>query len=392
MKALEKARAKHRRLAKKLQATQAKLAKRARKLRRLESNIARLESEAHPLRASQARGSAPSQEEDRHLRAVRLIYNPKSGHSDKSHSLVAIDAALRAHGMRPDVGVKTSARAARDLARAAVADNAELLVVAGGDSTIEEVASQLVGTTTALGILAVGTMNNVARSLGIPLDLEEACALLSGGSTRQVDVGHIVAGGDPDVDYFLETAGLGLSGIAFSAGKAAQKGPLAGLPPALRKFFEHQPDAVQVELDDGETILASSQLVTVSNAPLMGLNFLIAPDAKMDDALLDIAVYDGMSKSELVRYFLSMKDGKRADDPRVKFYRAHTVRIRSQSAEEADSDKNPLPESKTLEVEVLPLALKVVVGQAKGLNVPVDATQSLPPPAAPHADGAGETP
>lgn len=372
-KALEKARSKHRRLAKKLQATQAKLAKRVRKLRKLEADIARLERRAHPVRAASARGSAESPD-DSALRAVRLIYNPKSGHADNSHSLESIVAALRAHGLRPDVGIKTSARHARDLARAAVDDNAELLVVAGGDSTIEEVASQLVGTNTALGILAVGTMNNVARSLGIPLNLDEACALLSAGSTRQVDVGHIVAGGNPDAEHFLETAGLGLSGIAFSAGRAAQKGPFAGLPAGLLKFFEHKPDAVQVELDDGETILASSQLVTVSNAPLMGLNFLIAPDAKMDDALLDVAVYDGMSKSELVRYFLAMKDGKRADDPRVKFYRARTVRIRSQSAEEAASDKNPLPESTTLEVEVLPLALKVVAGQAISLNVPVEAS------------------
>jgi diacylglycerol kinase (ATP) len=391
-KALEKARAKHRRLAKKLQATQDKLAKRTRKLRKLESDIAWLESRTHPIRAISAPGSLPSPEEDRGLRPIRLIYNPKSGDSDKSHSLEVIVAALRAHGMRADVGIKASARVARDLASAAADDKAELLVVAGGDSTIEEVAPQLLGTSTTLGIIAAGTMNNVARSLGIPLDLDEACALLSAGSTRQVDVGHVVSGGNRDVDYFLETAGLGLSGIAFSAGRAAQKGPLAGLPGSLVKFFEHKPDAVQVELDNGETVLASAQLVTVSNAPLMGLNFLIAPQAKMDDGLLDIAVYDGMSKSELVQYFLTMKDGKRADDARVKFYRARKVRIRSQAVESAESDKNPLPEANRLEVEVLPLALKVIVGRAMALNLPVDAAQSLSPPVGPKGEETGEAP
>jgi len=66
-----------------------------------------------------------------------------------------------------------------------------------------------------------------------------------------------------------------------------RQGRLAGLPHALRRLFDYKPGPVSIDLD-GKTILANSQLVTVSNAPLMGLNFLVAPSAKMDDGLLDM--------------------------------------------------------------------------------------------------------
>jgi diacylglycerol kinase (ATP) len=140
------------------------------------------------------------------------------------------------------------------------------------------------------------------------LILNDACALLGAGSTRQVDVGRILADEKPHTEYFMDTAGQGLTAIVFSASQAAKKGRWTGIPRALRKLFDAKPGAMQIELDD-ETIQAETQLVTVSNAPLMGLNFLIAPEVKMDDGLLDIAIYDGMGKTELVSYFVAMSSG-----------------------------------------------------------------------------------
>lgn len=367
--AIEAAQRKQRRLGKKVEATQAKLEKRARKLRRLEAKLAELEQRAHAARSKQ---TGQTRGNGSHLLPARLIYNPKSGSSKAGDKLETIVEMLRSHGLRAIVDVKTSGRNAHDTAKAAAARGERLLIVAGGDSTVEEVAPALIHSKTALGILPVGTMNNVARSLGVPLELDDACALLGAGSMRQIDLGHVLHDGKRPADYFLETAGLGLSAIAFSAGKAAQKGPLAGLPRALLKFFDHKPDAVHIELDDGHTILANAQLVTASNAPLMGLNFLIAPDAKVDDGLLDVAVYDGMGKTELIEYFMAMKGGKRADNPQVRFYRSRHVRIRSATPFEVDADKNPLPDQRVLEIEVIPQALTMVVGKGIALSVPVE--------------------
>jgi hypothetical protein len=99
---------------------------------------------------------------------------------------------------------------------------------------------------------------------------------------------------------------------------------------------------------------------------------------------LDGAVYDGMSKTELIKYFLGTGNGKRAYDPRVRFYRARKVRIRSEQATPVVSDKDEIPDKQILDIEILPLALKLVVGKGVALNLPVEAVQSVPPLSGPQ--------
>ncbi|MGB8644805.1 MAG: diacylglycerol kinase family protein [Anaerolineae bacterium] len=380
--ALKRARTEHRQVAKEVMAAQAKLEKRTRKLRTLEAKIAELERRASQPQAAQ---SALAPEEDKNLRPALLIYNPKSGSNGKdAYSLDMLVGALRAHGIRAEVAVKSSGKAARKAAKTAADQKQALVIAAGGDGTIEDVAAQLVGAKTVLGILPVGTMNNLARSLGIPLDLDHACALLGAGITRQIDVGCVITEEKPEREYFLETAGLGLTALVFPASEAAKRGQLGILPRALAKLFAYKPCPVQIELDDGETIDANSQLVTVSNAPLMGLNFLIAPEARMDDGLLDIAVYDGMSKTDLLDYFLAISNGKRTNNPRVRLYRARKIQMRSMQSAPILSDMNTISARKVLNIEIIPQGLSVVVGNGIGLNLPVEAVQSVPPLSGPQ--------
>jgi nucleotide-binding universal stress UspA family protein len=111
--------------------TQVKLEKRTQKLKTLESEIAEMERRAYLPRAAES-GQAP--EEDQNLRPARLIYNPKSGaHAKDTHSLEEIVGTLRAHGIRPEVAIKTSGKVARAIAREAADKNEALVIVAGGD-------------------------------------------------------------------------------------------------------------------------------------------------------------------------------------------------------------------------------------------------------------------
>jgi diacylglycerol kinase (ATP) len=379
---LKTARDEHRKLSQKVARSRAKLEKRSGKLRALESEIAVLERGVHPQKIAR-RGRAPSKQKD--LRTAVLIYNPESGGNvSHVHRLKTILDKLVAHGIRAKVGADTSGRAARALAKAAAKSDQSLVIVAGGDGTIEAVASQLVGSKTALGIIPAGTANNLARCLGIPIDLDDACALLGAGSTRPIDVGHIKGEKKVEAKYFLETAGLGLTAIAIPAGQAVRKGHLFGLPQALRKLFDYKPEAVEIVLDDGRSISANSQLVTVSNAPLMGRNFLLAPSAKMDDGLLDVALYDGMGKTELLGHFAAISDGKLADNAKIEFYQSRTVKIRSSIAEPLGADQEALKDEKVVEIEVIPQALTVVVGKGFGLAFPIEAVQSVPPLSGPQ--------
>ncbi|HKW44422.1 MAG TPA: YegS/Rv2252/BmrU family lipid kinase [Candidatus Eremiobacteraceae bacterium] len=354
-----------------------------RKLRTLEAEMATLE---RGISAPEGTPRVRRRVVKRDLRSAVLIYNPEStGNTSRAHSLKTILEKLVAHGIRAKTNTDTSGRSARAFAKAAVQSGESLVIVAGGDGTIEAVSSQLVGSQATLGIIPAGSANNLARSLGVPLDVDEACALIGAGSTRQVDVGHILGEKKAEAKYFLETAGLGLTAIAIPAGQAVRKNRLLGLPQALLKLFDSKSEAVEVILDDGRSISANSQLVTVSNAPLMGRNFLLAPSAKMDDGLLDVAVYDGMGKTELLAHFVAIRDGKRLDDARIAFYQSRSVKIQASIAEPLGEDQAALGDARNVEIEVIPHALTIVVGEGFGLQFPIETLQSIPVPAGPVA-------
>lgn len=375
--AMQAAQEKHDKLLSKIEKARTKFQKREQAVRLLEARIAKYRQALAPS-PDDAQGQAPAQATP--PRPARLIYNPKAEQDGKpEHTLEAVINCLRAHGIEPDVTLKTSGKVVRTSARKAAKHNEELVIVAGGDGTIEDVASQLVGSDTTLAILPIGTMNNIARSLGIPLDLNDASALISMGVARKIDIGHVNAGAASHLEYFLETAGMGLNAIAFQAGQEAHKGSWGSLPSAMRKLLKFKATPVMVELDDGQKISANSQVITVSNAPMTGMNFLLAPDAKMDDGWLDIAIYDDMSKADLFGYMMASRNASRVENQKIKRYRARHVRIYPRDAAPMVSDKDALPEKNMLDIELIPQGLKVIVGKGAALTFPVEVAPSVPP-------------
>ena len=385
-KSLRRKQFKHEALLVRVEKAAARLERRRLKLHALEARIADLErrmAEPHKNASGPSRGGV--------LQPARLIFNPSSGldHEDNAARLSEIVRSLRAHGIDAQIGLKTSGKAARSMARDAVRSGHPLVVVAAGDGTIEEVASQLVGSSTTLGIVPIGTNNNLARSLGVPLGIDDACALIAMGTTRHIDAGRVVSSGHPDVEYFLEGAGVGLSAVAALAGQAVEKHRWRVVPGALRRFFESKPGTVRVEMD-GTAVEAHSRIVTVSNAPLMGNNLLVAPDAKMDDGWLDITIYDGMGNAALIQHFMSAAGSKSVP---LKTYRARHVRITSEEPVLANSDKDMAGQQRVVEIEIVPRALSVIVGNGIGLSLPMESAPrgsvSVAEPA-PHANGSAE--
>ncbi|HTM57824.1 MAG TPA: diacylglycerol kinase family protein [Candidatus Udaeobacter sp.] len=381
-KSLRRKQRKHRELLARVERTATRLDRRRKKLREIETRIAELERRlAEPRKEGDRRGG---------LKAARLIFNPSSGPDhggDNAERLAEIVQSLRTHGIEPDIGLKTSGKAARALAREAVRDGERLVVVAAGDGTVEDVASELVGSATAIGIVPIGTYNNLARSLGVPIDIDEACALIAMGTVRHIDVGRVFSSETTEPSYFLEGAGLGLTALAAAAGQAIEKHRWRMIPGAVRKLFDSKPGTIRIEMD-GTAIEANSNIVTVSNSPMMGSNLLVAPDARMDDGWLDIVVYDGMSDAALVQHFAAASSGS---PEKLKTYRARRVRIVSDERVPASADKDPAGQQRVVEIEILPRALCVIAGNGIGLGLPVEAApRAALPVEKPHSNGRGE--
>ena len=369
-KALRRKQRRHETLLVRVENAAARLERRRIKLHALEERIADLERRmADPHR----NGGGPARVGD--FAPALLIFNPSSGrdNEDNAARLSEIVQSLRAHGIDAKIGLKTSGKAARSLARDAARAGHPLVVVAAGDGTIEEVASELVGSSTTLGIVPIGTNNNLARSLGVPLDIDDACALIAMGTTRHIDAGRIVSGEQLEAQYFLEGAGVGLSAIAALAGQALEKRRWHLMPRALRKLFETKPGTMRIEMD-GTAVEAHSHIVTVSNAPLMGNNLLVAPNAKMDDGWLDVTIYDDMGNMALIQHFVSASGG---NSDHLKTYRARHIRITSEEQMPSNSDKDSAGQQRVVEIAIVPRALSVIVGNGMALSLPVES--------APHA-------
>ena len=364
----------------KVEKTAAQLERRRDRLDALEATIARLESQL--AETGSLAGKARSMVH--RMRQARLIYNPSSG-PDTNHNgarLSHIVVSLRRHGVATTIELKTSGSAARALARDAVREDAQMVIVAAGDGTIAEVAAQLIGTATVLGIVPIGTMNNIARSLGIPLDIEAACALIGMGTTRHIDAGRVRGKDGASAEYFLESSGTGLTKLGTLAGQAFEKRRWRLLPRALQRFLGAPLARVQVELD-GTRFEASTRLVTVCNAPLLGNNLLAAPGAKMDDGLLDVSLYDSMGDGALAAHILL---AARHETDATPIHRAKHVRITAQAEPAADGPAGAEHALQVIEIDAVPAALAVIVGNGIGLTMPVGSapnapTYALPPPA-----------
>ncbi len=366
-KSLHRMQRRHSALLAKVERTGARLERRTLKLGALESALAELERRiAEPPREGRA-GHASSHG----MRHAQLIFNPFSGkdNEDNAARLSNIVSSLRAHGIEVSIGLKTSGKSARKLARDAVRDGLPLVVVAAGDGTISAVASQLVGSSTVLGLVPIGTMNNLARSLGVPLEIEDACALIGMGTSRHIDAGRVRTNHDTTGTYFLECAGVGLAAIGSLVGQSFEKRRWRALPRALWRFFETRPGIMHIDLD-GTRIEASTQVVTVSNSPLMGSNLLIAPDAKMDDGYLDVSIYEGMGDAALFGHFLAAS-AHRSNG--LKVHRARRVRITTEAALHASSELSVPPGHNVIDIEVVPGAFSMIVGKGIGLTLPIAA-------------------
>jgi len=319
-------------------------------------------------------------------KGISLILNPAAKcFADGLYDPEEIMAALRAVGIQPQLELTTLKIDARQLARKAVARGDTLVIAAGGDGTIEEVATELLNSNAALGIMPLGTMNNLARSLGIPLDVPNAALLLAIGATRHIDIGRVITSDNNIKGYFLETAGIGLSALAAPMGEDAVKGRWSDVWNKLGEFFAFSAVGVTIQCDDDEAMLqVRTNVLTISNAPLFGANMLVAPDSKMDDGLLDLAFYEGMELVDLTRYFYGISNGGQVNDERVHHRAIRRVRITADVPLAVNADLDVLDKQREWEIEVVPHALAVVVGNGLGLTFPVEAAPATPLLTGPH--------
>jgi len=212
----------------------------------------------------------------------------------------------------------------------AVAGGHDMVVVGGGDGTVSFAAGQLAGTGIVLGILPLGTANDLARTLEIPGSLDAACTALADGKVVDIDLGR--ANGWP----FLNVASVGLSvGVTESLSPRLKRylGPLAYGVAAVRAYSRHKPFRARLEFPDGDhgTLELPDVLqVAVGNGRHYGGGNAVSPTAGIDDHILDVYAIPGAPLREHVRIARLLKDGSFVERDGVYHLTTRHVRLVTQ--------------------------------------------------------------
>lgn len=288
-----------------------------------------------------------------------VIWNPDAGKKLLGAAPALTEDSLRElldrHGINARIIAMESEEDAKRAVREAIEAGHTTVIAAGGDGTIGQIATELLGKThVALGILPLGSVMNVARMVGVPRDLEQAAAIIAAGRKRLIDVGE--ANGVP----FYETASVGLTAAMFATAQHFEDGDYGSPFKVLAVAFRYQPARMVVELDD-ETLTTRALMVTISNGAYMGVAMTVAPDARLDDGRFDVRIFRRFSKFELLRHLASIAFGRRRYSPHVSTHRSARVRITSHRPLPIRADSHDLGTT-PLECVSRHAALRVIVG------------------------------
>jgi diacylglycerol kinase (ATP) len=316
---------------------------------------------------------------------VKLIANPGAGKpQESSKQLELAIRLLQQHGMEVDVALAKPKEEATPLAKKAVKDGYDMVIGLGGDGTLEAVLRGMVGRKTPMGMIPIGTQNNIAKSLGIPTDMEEACTLIASRNVRKLDLGRVKVKNGKKL-YFFELTAVGLVAAIYPEANELQEGKLSKLKDVALTLIQQEPEPeVFLTLDDESKIQVNTMLVVVSNAPMFGANFLVAPDATVTDGLLDISVYPGFSKTELLAYFARIRDEGFSANEKVQRYRASKIEIKTNPKMEVMADGVMLGKGK-VEIKAKPGAVWMITPEDHVAPPALikEAAQELPAPVAP---------
>jgi YegS/Rv2252/BmrU family lipid kinase len=285
----------------------------------------------------------------RHL----VLVNPSAGGGRARDLLPRLEGALRDRGVSYRLVLTTSLEHGIDEARAAAASG-EIPVLMSGDGLIGQIGGTLAGSGTPLGVIPGGRGNDLARVLGIPTDVNGAVGVLAEGTTRPIDVGEV------NGQRFLGIASCGLDSSANQIANDARflKGHLVYLYAGLRALAAWKPARFEITLD-GQRREFSGCSVAAANNKAYGGGMFLAPDAELDDGLLDIVYVVQAAKLRYLANLPKVFKGTHVDEDYVFVVRASEVEIHADRpfAVYADGDHiADLPAA----IRVLPRALDVI--------------------------------
>jgi len=239
-------------------------------------------------------------------------------------------------------------------------EQVDLVIVGGGDGTLNAAADGLVDAGLPLGILPLGTANDLARTLGIPTDPAEACQVIAAGCRRRIDLGWV------NGKHYFNVAGIGLTAQItrqLSRGTKRRWGVLAYAVTAVRTLWNARPFHAEIRGTDGQIHAIKAVQITVGNGRHYGGGMTVSEDATIDDGHLDLISVEVAHWWQVVALLPALRWGRLASWSSVRTLRGHAFEVLTRRPRQVATDGEIITQTPA-HFRIVPQALEVFVPPA----------------------------
>ncbi|WP_010521344.1 diacylglycerol/lipid kinase family protein [Aquimarina agarivorans] len=258
------------------------------------------------------------------MKSIHFIINPISGAGNNQISESLIRKYFSSNQFEVSIFYTKHKNHATELVKNSVMASASIVVACGGDGTVNEVASYLVGTNIALGIIPGGSGNGLASNLNIPQEIEKALLLIKKEHFSKIDVGRV------NGNYFFSNSGMGFDAQVIKNYENSNERTIIGyLKSSIKALKEYSTNEVYEVHIDGQVINCKPFMVFVSNSNELGYNLSLTPKASLKDGVFDVLIVSKISKLKILIFGLLMLFKKHESLKEVHYYAAKKIIVKN---------------------------------------------------------------
>lgn len=287
---------------------------------------------------------------------ILFIVNPISGTRGKENILHTINSNVDNELFEPEILFTRKKGDAQQIIREKIGEGFKYFVAVGGDGTVNEVGSAIVNTDCAMGIIPIGSGNGLARHLKIPLDASKAIQVINMLKVEAIDYGLV--NGLP----FFCTCGVGFDAhIGYRFAKQKGRGFFNYVKVAISDFMNYKPKKYKVKINGTQKLKVRAFLITCANASQYGNNAYIAPNADIQDGLLDIAIMSPINLLQAPAIGAMLFTRTINKSTVLQTGRAEKVVIKRKHEDVVHFDGEPIVMDRKVKITVINKGLRVIV-------------------------------